>query len=1203
MIVFHFSKKIIVAVCSLTLLVPQSMMTVHAQQNSQKEETPLSSTSEENTEDGLLENNENAQIEEDESDTDLTIPNKENPNAKEGEHEEGDVETQQEDTQDEPTDTDSTIPTTTTDEDTEDQSSANTETSVIDEEPSVDETPEDAQSIKAQETKTRLSTDSPVTDTQVPSTQDEEQGTENSDTPTQQEENTQEPETRLHTAQEEHPVLTVESITSDNENSNQYANVGDTISIEIEPNVQLSETPTVTIAGNSAVVEETPIIDRIGISLYTARYTVQDSDAEGAVSYTISAPVDIDGVVGDAITETSDVIIDKTPPSAPSTPDLLNADDTGTSNTDNITSKTNNIRFSVSGEKNGNVVEIWEINSGIEKKLGESKIGLASLENLGVGEVLISLDLETRNYTFFAREIDEAGNVSEKSPTLTVTIDESADLTETITPEGVAQSKTMTLEITGSPTGVAYKKIDKTETTAECSRDGYGNITASEITLELTSTSIEFDSEDDNGDSICFKLSKSWGVWYVRSSTITDIDLTQPTLTTPSISSLTNDNTPALSFTSDEAGDIILSGGCSSKTTRADIGENIIILDALDDGVYNSCELTITDSAQNTPTTLSIPEFTIDTLAPTYSAISLTSDNDPNTHARTGSVLTLTFSASEELGETPTVTIATNTATLRSPTTNADGTVTYEATYTVVSADTQGAAAYTISAPTDNAGNVGVQTSQTSTIIIDTIKPVITLTGDSTLRVIEGTAYTDEGATVEDPGNSDYSGVVSTAISGPNAENTFDNTVVGDWTLTYSASADTSGNIPDSITRTVTVVSSDAAPTLAKDVKITTTNRSDSFVKVGDEVTFTITTTKPVVGDLPININLEEYSATRITPDTSSSEELTFTTSITTGNAEDINTGDDVIGYSDETDGGSITESSFTVGGETYSISEFRYIKYIFFGKYLYTVILLTLKDDEGTVISAGSEAANALATYTLSFNKSGGDVYSIPLSSVLGNECPEDFSLGVDGSGDNQHFPCTIALPLIINHQDFYNAEVIDELSSIDESYFSQGEIINLSISGGGGDGPSETQYEYVYEITEETAEAKIQYRIGALTDGTNETPAQSPRVSRITVDKTPPSIVLSSVFAENSKRTIERDNLITLGDRIYFDIQFSEPLIESINDSGYLRIVLDAGDSQGKVKGSILTQKRILTQTILHPLRPETHQFKPQEIKIKVY
>ena len=62
---------------------------------------------------------------------------------------------------------------------------------------------------------------------------------------------------------------------------------------------------------------------------------------------------------------------------------------------------------------------------------------------------------------------------------------------------------------------------------------------------------------------------------------------------------------------------------------------------------------------------------------------------------------------------------------------------------------------------------------------IDTTVPIITLNGNDTVALIEGSKYTDAGATVEDPENPDYTGTITTTIQGPSGQTSFDNTVVG----------------------------------------------------------------------------------------------------------------------------------------------------------------------------------------------------------------------------------------------------------------------------------------------------------------------------------------------------------------------------------------------------------------------------------------
>ena len=62
------------------------------------------------------------------------------------------------------------------------------------------------------------------------------------------------------------------------------------------------------------------------------------------------------------------------------------------------------------------------------------------------------------------------------------------------------------------------------------------------------------------------------------------------------ISSPTNDSTPDYTFSSTEAGNITYGGPCSSSTTIAVAGNNTITLNALANGTYENCTITVTDN-------------------------------------------------------------------------------------------------------------------------------------------------------------------------------------------------------------------------------------------------------------------------------------------------------------------------------------------------------------------------------------------------------------------------------------------------------------------------------------------------------------------------------------------------------------------------------------------------------------------------------
>ena len=73
----------------------------------------------------------------------------------------------------------------------------------------------------------------------------------------------------------------------------------------------------------------------------------------------------------------------------------------------------------------------------------------------------------------------------------------------------------------------------------------------------------------------------------------------------------TNDSTPNYTFSSTEAGTITYGGSCSSSTTIATTGNNPITLNTLSDETYSNCTITVTDSAGNVSSSLTITTFTV----------------------------------------------------------------------------------------------------------------------------------------------------------------------------------------------------------------------------------------------------------------------------------------------------------------------------------------------------------------------------------------------------------------------------------------------------------------------------------------------------------------------------------------------------------------------------------------------------------------
>ena len=149
-----------------------------------------------------------------------------------------------------------------------------------------------------------------------------------------------------------------------------------------------------------------------GSATAPATYTL--TSAEGSV--TVYAWVmDADGNVSDLAPGSSATItLDLTAPSAPGTPDLAAADDTGDSPTDNLTKNTTALTISGSGET-GAAVQLYD---------GASAVGSTGTVSGGVFSIDISLAAGAHSIT--AKQTDPAGNVSVASAALPITVDTTA---------------------------------------------------------------------------------------------------------------------------------------------------------------------------------------------------------------------------------------------------------------------------------------------------------------------------------------------------------------------------------------------------------------------------------------------------------------------------------------------------------------------------------------------------------------------------------------------------------------------------------------------------------------------------------------------------------------------------------------------------------------------------------------------------------
>ena len=250
------------------------------------------------------------------------------------------------------------------------------------------------------------------------------------------------------------------------------------------------------------------------------------------------------------------------------------------------------------------------------------------------------------------------------------------------------------------------------------------------------------------------------------------------------------------------------------------LNTNATVDTSLIGSVYNYTYTADADTAGNPGESMSrIITITADPITVTSLSIASSSGNN---FANTGKIITVTLvTDGTDLGN------FTGTLLGRSFTnTTSGGNTTF--TTTVLPGDTNGNATFSITV-TNSSGNRILVTNDDiadgSFVTIDTVKPLIILNGNSNDTVLQGNNYTDLGANVYDLNNPSYTENVT-------ATTNLNTSLLGVQNITYSALADTAGNVPDSINRTVTVL---AKPLGLVTLTITNNNAVNSlYAKAGD---------------------------------------------------------------------------------------------------------------------------------------------------------------------------------------------------------------------------------------------------------------------------------------------------------------------------------------------------------------------------------
>lgn len=251
--------------------------------------------------------------------------------------------------------------------------------------------------------------------------------------------------------------------------------------------------------------------------------------------------------------------------------------------------------------------------------------------------------------------------------------------------------------------------------------------------------------------------------------------------------------------------------------------------------------------------------FTIDSSAPVLSPVSIISSNNTPSLAKSGDEIILSFTANKTLKESPIVKIAGHAAVVAGSGTS------WSAKYIMAEADTEGQIPFSIEFE-DALGNKGVtvtSTTDSSKVIYDRTKPIITVTGtDDVIEVYS--SYTDKGATASDNYDTAVNGKIISA-------GTVNADVLGDYKITYNVT-DAAGNAADEASRVVQVkdrtkpvITLKGSPevtiaihSLYTDSGAAATDNYDSSADITKNIIVANLVNKDVIGDYTVTYDVED---------------------------------------------------------------------------------------------------------------------------------------------------------------------------------------------------------------------------------------------------------------------------------------------------------------------------------------------------------
>ncbi len=569
-------------------------------------------------------------------------------------------------------------------------------------------------------------------------------------------------------------------------------------------------------------------------------------NSEGSITVSVDADAATNTVGIGSANSTASQAYDTTAPATP-TIDLAAASDTGSDNTDNITSNT---KPTITGTTEaGATVKIYndaiEVGTGIANASGDYNITLTSALNEGVNNLS-------------AKATDTAGNTSAASTALNITIDTTGPI---FTSEAVA-----TVAVNSSS---VY--------TANASDTGNTN-TANTVTYAISGTNANLFNIDSTTGALTYKTAPTT----TATNRVTVIATDTAGNSTDQILNITVVDKVSLNITNNQNKDTINSTD-GDVTFTFTFSEAVTGFDATDISVNNGTKGSFTGSGTTysltvTPATNpATGSITIDVAADAANSVAtatLTTSaatSTQNYDFEPPATPTIDLAAASDTGSKTTDNITSNTKPTITGTTEAGATVKiYNGAIEVGSAtaDASGNYSITLTTPlnegvnnlsakaTDTAGNTSVASSALD-ITVDTTGPIFTSEAVATVAVNSSSVYT---ANASDTSNTNTANTVTYAISGTNANLFNIDSTTG--ALTYKTAPTTTA------TNRVTVIATDTAGnstdqilniTVVDKVSLNITNNQnkDTINSTDGDVTFTFTFSEAVTGfdatDISVN--------------------------------------------------------------------------------------------------------------------------------------------------------------------------------------------------------------------------------------------------------------------------------------------------------------------------------------------------------------